>query len=154
MILESKEYPMYASPHFWINPRWSSGPASTIHHAAGHVFAVTRVTFHHHRSWFENGPGWWYTYPSENMSQFGITSHTIWIIKNVPNHQWGTWWSLPPTTVRDRPSPPKSPAHRRSTWSECEGRGPNWSGILVSRSPGHKENYVSAAKDSWPLLRE
>ena len=41
---------------FWINPRWS-GPVSTIHHAAGHVFAVTRITFHHHRGWFENGHG-------------------------------------------------------------------------------------------------
>ena len=43
-------------PPFWINPRWS-GPVSTIHHAAGHVFAVTRITFHHHRGWFENGHG-------------------------------------------------------------------------------------------------
>ena len=52
-----------------------------------------------------------------------------------------TWWSLPPTTVHDRPSPPKWPAHKRSTWNECEGTGPNWSGILdVSQSQGRTKN--------------
>ena len=67
-----------------------------------------------------------------------------------------TWWSLPPTTVHDRPSPPKWPAHKRSTWNECEGTGPNWSGILdASQSQGRTKKYTSTVKYIyiWQLLR-
>ena len=34
-----------------------SSQASTIHHAAGHVFAMTRITLHHHGGWFKDRHG-------------------------------------------------------------------------------------------------
>jgi len=30
---------------------------ATIHHAAGHVFAMTRIALHHHGSWLEDRHG-------------------------------------------------------------------------------------------------
>ena len=35
----------------------TSNQVSTIHHAAGHVFAVARITLHHHWSWFKDRHG-------------------------------------------------------------------------------------------------
>ena len=34
---------------------YKPSPVSTIHHAAGHVFAMTWIAFHHHRGGFEDG---------------------------------------------------------------------------------------------------
>eukprot|EP00438_Fugacium_kawagutii_P013680 Skav217093 [mRNA] locus=scaffold187:65028:66099:- [translate_table: standard] len=31
--------------------------ASSVHHAAGHVFAMARIAFHHHRCWLEDTHG-------------------------------------------------------------------------------------------------
>ena len=44
-----------------------------------------------------------------------------------------TWWFPRPTTVHGRPSQQRSLVRRRSTWSGCAGRAPNWFGIWQPR---------------------
>ena len=37
-----------------------------------------------------------------------------------------TWWPLPQRAAHGRPSPQRWPEHRRSTWSGCADKAPNW----------------------------
>ena len=40
-----------------LSPDPISSQASAVHHAAGHVFAMTRVALHHHGSWLKDRHG-------------------------------------------------------------------------------------------------
>jgi hypothetical protein len=61
---------------------------TSVHHAAGHVFTMSGITFGHHRSWFESGVG---DFSNRELFMVSFLSRDNWGVRGKHEMDSGVW---------------------------------------------------------------